>query len=121
MARRETKKRLLTAKRSIISTAMTKFLEHLENVSDETYGHILKELFVKIPPKAGRVLVPTHRKEITEKFAPKDLEIVSDEGISGGFIVRTQDAEIDNSFPNIVLSEFCNELEAFFVQKLALI
>ncbi|MBT3348887.1 hypothetical protein HN954_02890 [bacterium] len=121
MARRETKKLVLGAKHVVMTTALDKFHEHLCALDDETYGKILEKLFVKVSDTDGKILVPKKRLEITKKFAPTGFEILSDDVIAGGFIVQTSKSEVDNSFQNLVFSEFRNDVEIFFAQKLGLI
>jgi len=121
MARRETKKQLLEAKHVVITTALKKLYEHLCKLDDAEYGKILEKLFAKISNTEGKLLVPKNRATITSKFAPKNLEIVEDSSISGGFVLQSKTTEVDNSFQNLVYSEFRNEVEISFAQKLGLI
>ncbi|MCF7846633.1 MAG: V-type ATP synthase subunit E [Candidatus Gracilibacteria bacterium] len=121
MARREAKKQLLGAKHRIITTAMEKFHSHFCGLKEDAYGEILKQLFAKVENKKGIVLAPKDRVELTKKHAPSALEVRADDAVKGGFVVQYGTSEVDNSFHNLVYSEFRNDVETFFAQKLGLI
>lgn len=120
MARRETKKQILAAKHAVISNALDKFVAHLENLKDDAYGKLIEKLCSQLTG-TGKLLAPKKRVAITKKFAPKGFDVVECDTVTGGFLVKLPTAEIDNSFTNLVHSEFRNEVEEFFAQKLNLI
>ena len=119
-ARREQKKFQLSAKCSILESSLDAFYNHLLEVSDADYEKIITALFAKIS-ESGTVLVPKKRLEITKKAAPKNMVVESTDEIAGGFILKTDAMSIDNSFKNVVYSEFKTEIEGFFARKLELI
>jgi vacuolar-type H+-ATPase subunit E/Vma4 len=121
MARRETKKLLLSAKHTVMTAALEKFHEHLCELDDGAYGKILEKLFAKVSDVDGKILAPKNRVDITKKFAPSGADVVADDSVVGGFVMQSATAEVDNSFQNLVYSEFRNEVEIFFAQKLGLI
>lgn len=121
MARREAKKQLLGAKHRIVIAAMNKFHDHLCGLKDEAYGAIFKQLFSKVENKKGTVLVSKDRAELIKKHVPSSLEVKADDSVKGGFVVHYCTSEVDNSFYNLVYSEFRNDVETFFAQKLGLI
>ncbi len=121
MARRENAKTLLGAKQKIIEKALSEFLKKLEGADEETYGKVLDRLFAQIQPQGGEVLVPQNRTEITRKHAPEGIKITSDENINGGFIFHSGGSQIDNSFHNLVLSEYRSEFTTYFAEQLKLV
>jgi vacuolar-type H+-ATPase subunit E/Vma4 len=121
MARREVKQKMLVVRHKIITKAMNSFVEYLETLSDDKYGEILKKLFAGISAKNGVILAPSKKLELTKKFAPKDFSVEADDSIKGGFIAKLGKAEVDNTFSNLVFSEFQNEIRSFFAEKLNLI
>lgn len=121
MARRENSKVLLSAKQKLIKSSLEKFQASLENADDKSYGEVLEKLFASISDAEGKVLTPKNRLDITKKVSPKHFDVVADDSIKGGFILKCDNGEIDNSFQNLVQSEYRSELEMYFVDYLKLI
>ncbi len=120
MARRDSKSRQQEARRNVITMAMEKFLEHLVALSDDQYSQELEPVVAPIPAQ-GTSCAPQARVAITKKVAPKGFSVEATEDIKGGFIAKFAKAEVDCSFESVVFSEFRNEIESFFAQKLNLI
>jgi vacuolar-type H+-ATPase subunit E/Vma4 len=120
VARRDVKTRMQQARRNVISAAMEKFHEHLVKLPEESYRQIIEKLIAPLAGK-GVLLVPKARVEITKKVAPTGFTVEPSENIEGGFLAKLSNAEVDCSFHSIVFSEFRNEVESFFAQKLNLI
>ncbi len=120
MARRDSKTRQQEARRNVITMAMEKFLEHLVALSDDQYAKVLEKLFTPITGE-GTIYAPKARVAVTKKVAPKGFSVEATEEIKGGFIAKFAKAEVDCSFESVVFSEFRNEIESFFAQKLNLI
>ncbi len=120
MARRDVKSLQQEARRKVITTAMEKFLTHLIELPAAEYQLILEKLMIPLSGE-GVLLVPSSRVEITKKVAPKGFTVEASQDISGGFLAKLPTAEVDCSFRGIVFSEFRNEVESFFAQKLNLI
>ncbi len=122
MARRETKQKMLAVRHELITKAMNSFAEYLNNLSDDKYGKILEKLFADFSnTDEGVILVPAKKMELIKKFAPKGFKVEIDDSVKGGFIAKLGKAEVDNTFSNLVFSEFYNEIRAFFAEKLGLI
>lgn len=120
VARRDVKTKLQQTRRSIISTAMEQFHDHLVALPDAQYQEILEKL-IKPLSGGGVLFVPKKRIEITKKVAPKGFSVETSENIVGGFLAKLPKAEADCSFHSLIFSEFRNEIESFFAQKLNLI
>ena len=120
MARRDSKSLQQNARRTVITAAMEKFLEHLVALPDTEYQQVLEKL---VEPLSGEgvLFAPSTRVELTKKVAPKGFTVEASEDINGGFIAKLPKSEIDCSFHGLVFSEFQNEVESFFAQKLNLI
>ena len=121
MARREVKQKMLVARHDVATKAMNSFAEYLEKLSDDKYGEILKKLFSNISEKEGLILAPSAKLAITKKIAPAGFTVEADDSIKSGFVAKLGKAEIDNTFHNLVFSEFHNEVRSFFAEKLSLI
>jgi vacuolar-type H+-ATPase subunit E/Vma4 len=121
MARREVRQKMLATRHKIVVQAMNSFAEHLEKLSDDKYGEILKKLFSNISEDNGLILTSTNRLEITRKLAPKGFSVEVDNSIQSGFIAKLEKSEIDNTFQNLIFSEFHNQIRGFFAEKLSLI
>lgn len=121
MARREVKQKMLQARHDIVTKAMETFAEYLENLPDDKYEKILEKLFSNITEKEGVIIAPSSRLDLTKKLAPAGFTVETSEDIKSGFIAKLGKAEVDNSFKNLVFSEFHNQIRAFFAEKLGLI
>jgi vacuolar-type H+-ATPase subunit E/Vma4 len=120
MARRDVKSLQQEARRKVITKAMEKFLEHLVVLPTKEYQQLLEKLVEPLSGE-GTLFVPSERVEITKKVAPKGFTVEPSNEIEGGFLAKLSSAEVDCSFHGIVFSEFRNEVESFFAQKLNLI
>ena len=121
MARRANTKSLLAAKQKVIKQALEQFLKHLEKADTTLYGKILESLFSRVQETSGKVYAPSDRLDITKKHAKHDFEVVADNKIKAGFILKTGDSEIDNTFHSLVFSEFREEFTMYFSQQLKLV
>ncbi len=121
IARREIKQKMLSVRHEVITKALNSFVEYLEKLPDNKYEEVLKKLFAKISGSEGVILAPANRIEVTKKVAPKGFSVEKDDSVKGGFIAKLGKAEVDNTFKNLVFSEFQNEVRSFFAEKLNLI
>ena len=123
MARRESAKLQLEAKQEVIQKALEGLLEKLENADEALYKKVLAQLFAKIAEKEGQVLTSPKRVDVTKSCLPGGLqiEVVGDDSIKGGFVFRGKQSEIDNTFRELVFSEFRSELTTYFAEQLRLI
>ena len=120
MARRENNQRLLTVKRDLIARCLEAFLASLEEADDATYQSVLKALFAKVNA-TGTALVPESRLKASEAVAPKGVTVKADKDIKGGFILKTDHSEINNTFHELVYAEYRSELEMYFANQLKLV
>jgi len=120
MARREGAQLLLQTKRQLIEDAKKQFLGYLIKSDDATYGKMIEKLFSQMKDASGRVFAPKSRLAVTKKHAPKDCTVFEDEKIRGGFLFRGVDSEVDNTFENLIFSEFGEAFTTFFADQLKL-
>ncbi len=120
MARRDSKSQLQQARRNIISRAMSDFHERLVTLPDVEYQKVIEILLDHLSGD-GTLFVPKTRVELTKKVAPKGFAVEASDNIAGGFVAKLSNAEVDCSFHSLVFSEYSNEIESFFAQKLNLI
>lgn len=123
MARRENAKLLLEAKQEVIQKALTVLLEHLENADEALYKSVLSPLFQKITEQEGVVYTSSKRVALTKSCLPSGskFSVVADDHIKGGFIFRGKQSEIDNTFYELIFSEFRSDLTTYFAEQLRLI
>ncbi len=120
MARRENAQLLLKTKRKMLDKAMTQLLQSLEQADDTLYEDITKKLIAKLPFTKGTMYVPEARVTLMKSLA-KGFEVQAHKSLKGGFIASDAGAEVDNSFENLVFSEYASELEMFLSDQLKLV
>ena len=115
MAELELKKQSLEAKQSIIDQAFDKTLAKLNNLPEEKYAAMIVSALGSVGLKGGEVLIvpPQDREKFQKGLLKKvndrlGIELkLSDEdrGIQGGFIVKVDGVEINNSFETLLRME----------------
>lgn len=115
MAELELKKQSLEAKQSIIDQAFDKALVKLNNLPDEKYAAMIVSALGSVGIKGGEeLIVPPQDREKFQKGLLKKINDklgfelkLSDEdrGIQGGFIVKVDGVEINNSFETLLRME----------------
>ena len=115
MAELELKKQSLEAKQSIIDQAFDKALVKLNNLPEEKYAAMIVSALGSVGIKGGEeLIVPPQDREKFQKGLLKKINDklgfelkLSDEdrGIQGGFIVRVDGVEINNSFETLLRME----------------
>jgi len=115
LAEREEKNTILEAKREVIDEALDEAVTELSKA--DNYKELLIEMLKKTDfAEEGTVVVPAKGKEEATKKAIKDSGknyFLSDKSaaISGGFIIKTDKVEIDNSFETLVKGQLREDLE----------
>ena len=115
MAELELKKQSLEAKQSIIDQAFDKALVKLNNLPEEKYAAMIVSALGSVGIKGGEeLIVPPQDREKFQKGLLKRINDklgfelkLSDEdrGIQGGFIVKVDGVEINNSFETLLRME----------------
>ncbi len=115
MAELELKKQSLEAKQSIIDQAFDKALVKLNNLPEEKYAAMIVSALGSVGIKGGEeLIVPLKDREKFQKGLLKRINDklgfelkLSDEdrGIQGGFIVKVDGVEINNSFETLLRME----------------
>lgn len=115
MAELELKKQSLEAKQSIIDQAFDKALAKLNNLPEEKYAAMIVSALGSVGLKGGEVLIvpPQDRekfqkgllKRINDKLGFELKLSDEDRGIQGGFIVKVDGVEINNSFETLLRME----------------
>ena len=121
MARRENAKSILTFKRALIKKSLEEFLGSLEMASDDLYGKIIEKLFSQLSFTEGELVIPQRRESLMKNITPQGFSLKSSTEIEGGFIAHSKGATVDNSFKNLVFSEFRDALEIYFANQLKLL
>lgn len=120
MARRENSKTVQMAKRNLLDQAMQKFLDSLLNADEKLYTEICEKLVAALPFTEGTLSVPSAREAIMKKIAP-GFTLKTEANINGGFVAVHGKSEIDNTFENLVLSEYKSDLEMYLADQLKLV
>jgi vacuolar-type H+-ATPase subunit E/Vma4 len=120
MARRENSKAIQLAKRELLDQALAKFLDSLISADDKAYTEVCEKLVKTLPFTKGTMMVPKGKETLMQKLAVGfDIKATAD--IKGGFIAASDGSEIDNSFENLVQSEYRSDLEMYFADQLKLV
>ncbi len=115
LAEQERKKQILTAKHEIIENAFDKAIEELGK--SEKYEDIIAEMLknIDLGDEGIEVVAAKGKEDVTAK-AIKSIGksySLSDKSanIKGGFLVKTENIELDNSFENIIKNQLQSDLE----------
>lgn len=113
-AQMEAKNKLLTAKRALLWEILNKAVKQLH--AAENYEEILVHMLKKTDLEESAEIVPAKGKEQQTKNAihasgKKYRLSEHSANIAGGFILKTEKIEMDNSFETILLQELKQNLE----------
>ena len=119
----EARRVILKEKECLIEEAYGKALVKLKKLGKKSYQDIIKKMLLKIAKTgSGEIIISKEdRKRITPSFIKsinKELKISKeDRGISGGFILKREKIEVNNSFESLFRSKR-EELELKLVRIL---
>lgn len=120
MARRENRQALLSARRSLLDQAMENFYQALVGADDSVKKSIFDSQAKSLNAKGATIVAANSDKALVEKcFA--DATVTGSDEIKGGFMVQSGGMEIDNTFHNLVFSEYRESLEMYFTDQLKLV
>ncbi len=112
-AEMETKNQLLEAKRDILDAVLKKAVEKLSEA--DNYEDILADMMKNADLEAAQVMPAEGKEEATRQAIQKSgkgYQLASESvKIAGGFILKADKMEIDNSFETLVLEELRPSLE----------
>ena len=123
LAHLEARRMVLEEKESLIEEAYRRALAKLKRLGKRPYQELMKKMLLKVASsEPGEVILSKEDKErITPSFLRsinKDLRISEEEReISGGFILKREKIEINNSFESLLRSKR-EELEPHLVRIL---
>ena len=120
MARRENTKAIQQAKRELMDQALEKFLDSLINADEKLYNEICEKLIKALPFSSGTVTVPKARQAAMKPLL-SGFDIETSQDFAGGFMVAHEGSVIDNSFENLVMSEYRSDLEMYLADQLKLV
>jgi len=110
----DTKKEILSKKQAEIDNIFNEVLRAIGDLPDKDYVEIIRKLLKKTPHgREGVFVIPKKRLEITEKEIKKvipNAKFDASSKIEGGFIIKTKETEIDNSFASL-LAQIKEDLE----------
>lgn len=114
LAEREAQIQLLQAKRTLIEETLVKGVEALRD--SDKYEEVLTTMLKNSGLEGDVVVVPAKGMEDVTKKAIKSSGqkyFLSDKSknIKGGFVLKTDTVEVDNSFENIVMGQLGQDLE----------
>lgn len=112
-AEMEAKNSLLKARRELIENTLVKAVEAL--ASAERYEDLLTEMMKKADLESAEVIPAKNKEESTAKAiakSGKNYRLSSESGLfKGGFIIKSDKIEIDNSFETVITGQLKNMLE----------
>lgn len=123
MANLEARRTVLQEKECLIEEAYRKALAKLRRLGKRPYQELIKKMLLKVAKsEPGEVIISKEdKKRITPSFLKsinKDLKISKeDREISGGFILKREKIEVNNSFESLFRSKR-EELELRLVRIL---
>lgn len=103
-AEAETRNKILERKTKALEDVYCGVLNGLEHLDGQTYNKLLNKLYERIPHGKGvGFVIAEGRKEETRKFLDnKGAEILGIIKSKGGFVVKSEDLEVDNTFEAIL-------------------
>ncbi len=110
----ESRNSMLEAKTKLVDSVFDSVLEKLNNLSDSDYKKWLLTSIKEIALKEGEIVPAKGKEKLIEeaiKESKSELKIAEAEEFSGGFIIRSKNIEIDNTFTSIVYKQLKPELE----------
>jgi len=122
-AKMEARTENLKQKRAIIEKTLEAVKEALENISETDYQKLLKGLLKEIAQefKEAEITPATGRESATKKALADypNLKLAKTVGkFKGGFIAKTQTAEVDSTFENLIFHIYRGQLELIISQEL---
>jgi len=112
-AEMEAKNELLSAKRELIEEVLQKAAENL--AASERYEDLLAEMMKKADMESGTIIAAKGKEEATRNAiskAGRNYQLASDSAdIVGGFILKSEKIEVDNSFETVLFNQLRQELE----------
>jgi len=131
MAELEARKKKLQARQEVVDEAFNKTIEKLNSLPDREYEEIISQMIVNsvesgseeiiLSPKDKQRISPGFIENINKKLSQKvltgKLSFRRDQNISGGFILKSGDIEINNSFEAIIRMKR-EEVEAEVIKAL---
>ncbi len=112
-AEMEAKNALLKAKRELIDETLEQAVNAL--ASAERYEDLLAEMMKKADFEAGEVIPSKGKEDVTKKAiqkAGKNFTPAADSAnIKGGFILKSDKVEVDNSFETVINQQLRQNLE----------
>jgi len=116
----EVRKENLRAKQELLDEVFDKVIEALTNLPGDLYENLLMDMAVRagMPGDSTLILSRNGREKLSKDFAGKLIKKLADKGIkanikisdedmdiSGGFILKFGDMEINNTFDALVRSQ----------------
>ncbi len=112
-AEMEAKNALLTAKRELIDETLEQSVSAL--ASAERYEDLLAEMMKKADFESGEVIPAKGKEDATKNAiqkAGRNFTLASDSAnIKGGFILKADKVEVDNSFETVINQQLRQNLE----------
>ncbi|TYQ14991.1 UNVERIFIED_CONTAM: V/A-type H+-transporting ATPase subunit E [Acetivibrio alkalicellulosi] len=132
VAELEARKQRLQAKQEIVEEAFDLTIKKLNNMPDEQYNSIIFELIVNSIKNGSEEIILNERdkkrlpsdfvQEVNNKLSTRGIKVkvnLSDEtrNINGGFILKLDDIEVNNSFDSIIRMKR-DEIESEVIRSL---
>ena len=120
MGRSENRQSLLFSRRKLLDAAIQGLYDSLLTADKDIKTQLYTKLASSLEAKDGEITVAAGDKALLEACLKGDFKIKESADIKGGFIYTSHGTEIDNTFKNLVFSEYRQALELYFADQLKL-
>jgi vacuolar-type H+-ATPase subunit E/Vma4 len=110
----ESRNSMLEAKTGLVSNVFDSVLEELNNLSDGDYKKWAVQAIKEMGLKEGEIIPAKGKEKVIQEAAQEaksELTVGKAGDFEGGFIARSKNIEIDNTFTSIVFKQLKPELE----------
>lgn len=120
MGRSDNRQALLASRRRLLDAALESLYESLVNADKELKTQLYTKLAASLAAKEGTISVAKGDKALLEAILKGDFTVTESADIKGGFVYTDNGTEIDNTFRNLIFSEYRQVLELYLADQLKL-
>lgn len=120
MGRSENRQALLASRRKLLDEALEALYESLVAADKELKTQLYTKLAASLGATEGNIVVAKGDQAILESVLKGEFKVTESADIKGGFVYTSNGTEVDNTFRNLVFSEYRQALELYFADQLKL-
>ena len=121
LARMEGRNQVLAKKQESIDLILALVLKSLATLPAKEYEQLLAGMMQSLPQTTGIIHPAVGKENSTKgaiKLAKKEFQVEESKKIEGGFILLSEDADIDFSFETLIYQDLRLELEKYIATQL---